>query len=61
MCGECDYYRRRADEELEAATSAEHPKVRQCHLDFARAYERQARSVAAEERRSALHIVDPTA
>jgi hypothetical protein len=57
MCLNCDYLKRRAEEERNAAIVSAHPRARQCHIDLAEAYERQVRTFAAEERRSALHLV----
>jgi hypothetical protein len=57
MCNDSDYFRRRADEERMAAISSTHPKAKQCHVDLANAYDRHARTFAAEERRSAFHLI----
>jgi hypothetical protein len=57
MTSEDEYFRRRAQEEREAAMKAEHPKARRSHMNLADAYEMRARNVAAEGRRSAMRIV----
>jgi hypothetical protein len=52
-----EYLSHRADEERKAASSAAHPNVRRIHIEMAEAYERQARKLAAEERRSVMSVV----
>lgn len=50
------YYARRADEERAAARRALSAKARDCHTELAAAYEYRVRVLAAEERRSAIHL-----
>jgi len=50
-----DYFRRRAQEEREAAMKAEHPAARQAHRDMADRYE--ALSTAIESHQLPLHSV----
>jgi hypothetical protein len=52
-----NYLSWRAQEEREAAMKAAHPNARRVHLDLADAYERRARDLAADQRRSVLRVV----
>lgn len=61
MCVDCAYLNGRADEERRAASISANPKAKQCHIDMAEAYQRQVRKCAAQERRSALHLVGAVA
>ena len=57
MNDDAAYYSRRAREERAAALKAPHPNARQVHLDMAEAYEERLREIAADERRSGIHLV----
>lgn len=51
------YFERRAGEERIAAMKAAHPRARQVHLELAEAYERRARMIEVEARRSGFRLV----
>jgi hypothetical protein len=53
------YLNRRVSEEREAAIHAEHPKARKAHLAMAEYFETRLRVADAENRRSAVHLVEP--
>jgi hypothetical protein len=57
MITDDEYFRRRAQEEREAAMKAEHPEARQSHMNLADAYDVHARNLAAEGRRSAMRVI----
>ena len=59
MIGDCDYFSRRAEEERKAAANTAHPNARQSHVDLADAYEKRARTLTAEERRSRIKVIKP--
>ena len=50
------YYRRRAIEHLTAAKGCSNEQARQCHLQFAEAYQRRIKEIEADGRRSAIHV-----
>ena len=52
------YYTRRAQEERQAAKGAKHKVVRNRHLEMADAYDRRLRSIATEESRQTIHLVN---
>jgi hypothetical protein len=51
------YYSRRSAEERAAAAVARHPKVKAVHLDLANRYDERIAALAAEQRRSEIHLV----
>jgi hypothetical protein len=51
------YYRRRSAEERAAAAAAPSEKVRSIHLDLAVRYDERVVALAAEQRRSEIHLV----
>ena len=51
------YYRRRSAEERAAAAAARNKKVRAVHLDLAMRYDERVVALAAEQRRSEIHLV----
>jgi hypothetical protein len=51
------YYRRRSAEERAAAAAAPSEKVRLVHLDLAVRYDERVVALAAEQRRSEIHLV----
>lgn len=57
MSKDGEYFSRRAVEEREAASHTTNSNARRTHLDLAEAYERKARALHADERRSSLQIV----
>jgi len=58
MRTDAEYFRRRAREERQAALLSERISVRLRHLEFAQAYDLRFREMEAEERRSAVRLVD---
>jgi hypothetical protein len=58
MTSDVAYYERRICEERDAARSAASPQARDRHLELADAYAVRLRQFAAEERRSAMRLVD---
>jgi len=57
MEAELVYYRRRSREEADAASSAEHQRVRAVHLELRRHYEDRIAILEAERRRTEIHLV----
>jgi len=57
MVSDLVYYRRRSAEERAAAAAAPSEKVRAVHLDLAMRYDERLVSLAAEQRRSEIHLV----
>ena len=57
MEADLTYYRRRSAEELAAAAATRNKKVRAVHLDLATRYDERVVSLAAEQRRSEMHLV----
>ena len=57
MSTDDEYFRRRAQEEREAAIKAAHPEARRSHTNLADAYDAHARNLAAEGRRSAIRLI----
>jgi len=57
MASDVDYFSRRAREEREAALRAGDSHVRDVHRQLADAYEQRIRELAAEARRSGIHLV----
>jgi hypothetical protein len=57
MEAELAYYRRRSAEERAAAVNARNKKVRAVHLDLAMRYDERAVALAADQRRSEMHLV----
>jgi hypothetical protein len=57
MEAELVYYRRRAAEERVAASAAPSERVRSVHLDLAIRYDERVVALAAEQRRSEMHLV----
>jgi hypothetical protein len=51
------YYRRRSAEERAAAAGARNESVRAVHLDLAMRYDERIVALAAEQRRSEMHLV----
>ena len=51
------YYRRRSAEERSAAAAAHNRKVRAVHLHLAMLYDERVVALAAEQRRSEIHLV----
>ena len=57
MTTDAEYYGRRYREEREAAMRAPHPQAREIHRQLADAYELRVRELAAQVRRSEMHLV----
>ena len=57
MAIDFEYFRRRAQQEREAAMKAVNPGARQAHLGLADAYESRVRTLVAEVRRSDIRLV----
>jgi hypothetical protein len=54
------YFSRRAGEERQAAMRAEHPGVRQAHLDMAQRYDDLVSAIATRDRQLGLDPIEPT-
>lgn len=50
MDSDFDYFRRRAQEEREAAVKASHPAVRRAHVDMAGRYDELRDAIASHQR-----------
>jgi hypothetical protein len=57
MASDVDYFSRRAQEERKAALRTSDAHVRDVHLQLADAYEQRLRELAADARRSGMHLV----
>jgi len=57
MVSDLVYYRQRSAEERAAAAAAPSERVRAVHLDLAMRYDERLVSLAAEQRRSEIHLV----
>jgi hypothetical protein len=57
MEAELVYYRRRAAEERAAAAAAPSKRVRAVHLDLAMRYDERVVALAADQRRTEIHLV----